>query len=635
MDQYRQILKKYWGYDDFRPLQGDIIKSVADGRDTLGLMPTGGGKSLTFQVPAMARDGICIVITPLIALMKDQVENLIKRGIKAMAIHSGMSGNEIAIAFDNALYGGYKFLYISPERLGTESFKERIAHFKVSILAIDEAHCISQWGYDFRPSYLKVAEIRELLPNVPVLALTATATPLVVDDIQERLLFNKKNVFQKSFERSNVIYVVRQTENKEEQLLNMLSVIPGSSIIYVRNRKQTKEIAQLLTDKGISADYFHAGLDHTMRDERQKRWTTNQTRVMVATNAFGMGIDKPDVRLVIHIQAPDSLEAYFQEAGRAGRDEKKAYAVLLWSNHDKGKLNKQVTTSFPEKDVIKRVYEALGNFFQLAAGAGQFMTYDFNIARFCQAYGFNITTVFNSLKILERAGYLEFTEDLNMPSKVHFLMQRDDLYKYQVANADVDAFIKLLLRSYTGLFTEYVAINEDLLAQRAGTNRDTIYKYLSRLNHSRVISYIPQRKGPQVIYTQPREDVRYLSISKQVYDERLDRYRLQVEAVIHYATSLHICRSRLLLHYFGQNQTNDCGRCDVCIEKKKKGLTEETFQTTEQQIKEILTASPVDYQSLVKKIKGKEEEAEKVIRWLEDVELIATNEEGLLEWIAE
>lgn len=633
IEQFKKILKQYWGYDDFRALQGEIIQSVASGNDTLALMPTGGGKSLTFQVPAMALDGICIVVTPLIALMKDQVANLTRRGIKAMAIHSGMHSNEIAIAFDNALFGGYKFLYISPERLGTTFFKERIQQFKVSILAVDEAHCISQWGYDFRPSYLKVAEIRELLPNVPVLALTATATPLVVDDIQDRLLFSRPNVFRKSFERTNVIYVVRQTEKKEEQLLNMLSAVAGSCIVYVRNRKQTKEIALMLNQQGISADFFHAGLDHTLRDERQQRWNQNITRVMVATNAFGMGIDKPDVRLVVHMEAPDSLEAYFQEAGRAGRDEKKAYAVLLWSNHDKTRLNRQVTTSFPEPDVIKRVYEALGNFFQLAVGAGFLMSYDFNMAQFCHAYGFNMVTVLSSLRILERAGYIEFSEDMNMPSRIHFLMQRDELYKYQVANAEVDAFIKLLLRSFTGLFTEYAPISEDLLALRTGTNRNTVYQYLSKLNHSRVISYIPQRKGPQIIFSQPREDLRYVSLSKEVYADRVQKYRLQVDAVIHYATSGHICRSKLLMHYFGQNEAQACGRCDVCLDKKKTGLTDQTFKTIEEKVKSLLEIKPLEYPDLIKQLNLPQNDTEKVIQWLEDAELIATNEDGLMEWI--
>jgi ATP-dependent DNA helicase RecQ len=633
IEQFKKILKQYWGYDDFRALQGEIIQSVASGNDTLALMPTGGGKSLTFQVPAMALDGICIVVTPLIALMKDQVANLTRRGIKAMAIHSGMHSNEIAIAFDNALFGGYKFLYISPERLGTTFFKERIQQFKVSILAVDEAHCISQWGYDFRPSYLKVAEIRELLPNVPVLALTATATPQVVDDIQDRLLFSRPNVFRKSFERTNVIYVVRQTEKKEEQLLNMLSAVAGSCIVYVRNRKQTKEIALMLNQQGISADFFHAGLDHTLRDERQQRWTQNRTRVMVATNAFGMGIDKPDVRLVVHMEAPDSLEAYFQEAGRAGRDEKKAYAVLLWSNHNKTQLNRQVTTTFPEPEVIKRVYEALGNFFQLAVGAGFLMSYDFNMAQFCHAYGFNMVTVLSSLRILERAGYIEFSEDMNMPSRIHFLMQRDELYKYQVANAEVDAFIKLLLRSFTGLFTEYAPISEDLLALRTGTNRNTVYQYLSKLNHSRVISYIPQRKGPQIIFSQPREDLRYVSLSKEVYADRVQKYRIQVDAVIHYATSGHICRSKLLMHYFGQNEAPDCGRCDVCLDKKKTGLTDKTFKDIEEKIKSLLAIKPLEYPDLIKQLNLPQTDTEKVIQWLEDAELIATNEDGLMEWI--
>ncbi|MBN2744409.1 MAG: RecQ family ATP-dependent DNA helicase [Marinilabiliaceae bacterium] len=633
MDKFKQILKQYWGYNDFRPLQGDIIQSIASGNDTLGLMPTGGGKSLTFQVPGMVLDGICIVITPLIALMKDQVTNLSRRGIKALAIHSGMQSKEVAIAFDNALFGGYKFLYISPERAASPFFRERVTQLNISILAIDEAHCISQWGYDFRPSYLKLAELREIIPHVPVLALTATATPQVVDDIQDKLRFSRKNLFQKSFERSNVIYVVRHSEKKEEQLLNMLNAIPGSAIVYARNRKQTKEIAQMLLQQGISADYFHAGLDHDLRDERQKRWTLNQTRVMVATNAFGMGIDKPDVRLVVHMQAPDSLEAYFQEAGRAGRDSLKAYAVLLWSPNDKTNLNRQVSTAFPELDTVRRVYEALGNFFQIAVGSGSGTIHDFNMAAFCHNYHLSISNTLSSLRILERAGYLEFTEDINLPSRIIFLLQRDELYKFQVANADLDAFIKLLLRSYTGLFTEYAAIDENLMAQRTASSFDTIYQYLKRLNQARVIHYIPRRKGPQITYSQPREDLRHLTFSKAIYADRLNIYRQQVDSVILYATTTHTCRSRLLLHYFGEKNTTDCGRCDVCIDKKKTGLPDSQFKSIQQSIRQLLTQTPLTYPDLVHALNIPSPDVEKVIRWLEDVDLIITNANNQLEWL--
>jgi ATP-dependent DNA helicase RecQ len=633
MERFRQVLKKYWGYDDFRPLQGDIIQSVASGRDTLGLMPTGGGKSLTFQVPAMLADGVCLVVTPLIALMKDQVENLQKRGIKAMAIHSGMGGNEMSVAFDNLVFGGYKFLYISPERLGTVQFREKLQHIKVSLIAVDEAHCISQWGYDFRPSYLKLAEIREFVPGIPVLALTATATPEVVDDIQERLLFKQKNVFRKSFERANVVYVVRRADDKDRQLLTMLSKVPGSAIVYVRNRKKTQEIAKFLLDNGVKADFFHAGLSHTMRDIRQKEWTSGSTRVMVATNAFGMGIDKPDVRLVVHMEAPDSLEAYFQEAGRAGRDEHRAYAVLLWSNIDKARLHRQLTQSFPEVELVRRIYDALGNFFQLAVGSGYLMCYDFNIGRFCAAYGFSAVSVFSSLKLLERAGYLEFSEDLDMPSRLMFLMQRDDLYKFQVSNANFDLFVKLMLRSYTGLFTDYVPIDEDVLAVRANTNRQVVYDFLKNLSRLKVIHYIPQRNGPQIVYSQPREESRYVVLSKEVYALRRANYEKRIEAVIDYASSGHVCRSRLLLNYFGQQQAPNCGHCDVCIERKKQNLSDDRFDELEQTIRKLLSEKPLLYNELITKVGGPAADAERVVRWLEDFDVLVTDENGCLAWL--
>lgn len=575
---YHQVLAKYWGYQDFRPLQEDIIRSAGEGNDTLGLMPTGGGKSLTFQVPALAHEGICLVVTPLIALMKDQVANLKQRGIKAVAIHSGLTRDELNVALDNCIFGGVKFLYLSPERLGTDLFIEKLQHLKVNLLAIDEAHCISQWGYDFRPSYLKVAEIRKEIPNTPVLALTATATPDVVTDIQEKLLFKKKNVFQKSFSRDNLAYVVRYSEDKEKQLVTILSRIKGSAVVYVRSRKKTGEYADLLNKGGISAKSYHAGMPQEVKDARQKAWTNGSVRVIVSTNAFGMGIDKPDVRVVIHMDAPDSLEAYFQEAGRAGRDGEKAFAVLLWSKNDEVRLKRSIATSFPEKEVIKRVYEALGNFFQVAMGSGFGMIYDFDMGRFCQAYKLNVLTVFNSLKILHRAGYVEFTEELEMPSKVHFIVQREELYRFQVANEAFDRFIKLLLRSYTGLFTEYVAINEELLAKRANITRQQVYQFLNKMNHVKVIKYIPQKKTPLITYLQAREDLRYLELSDEVYQNRKDKYEERVYSVIEYATTGHTCRSVLLLTYFGQQSAGNCGHCDVCSERKKTQLSVTAFR---------------------------------------------------------
>jgi ATP-dependent DNA helicase RecQ len=632
-NSYRDILKKYWGYDDFRPMQEDIICSVGNGHDTLGLLPTGGGKSITFQVPAMAKEGICLVVTPLIALMKDQVENLKQRGIKAYAIHSGLTYDEILTAFDNCIYGDIKFLYLSPERLSTELFLQKLQHLKVNILAIDEAHCISQWGYDFRPSYLKISSVREFLPEVPVLALTATATPQVVIDIQEQLHFKEKNVFQKSFERTNLAYVVRLAENKEDQLLRILSSVQGSAVVYVRNRKKTREYAELLQKNNISADFFHAGLAQKAKDTRQKLWKSGNCRVMVSTNAFGMGIDKPDVRVVVHMDAPDSLEAYFQEAGRAGRDEEKAYAVLLWSATDKAQLNRTVTTSFPEKDVIRRVYDALGNFFQIAVGSGEGQLLDFNIGRFCAAYGFNVLTVFNSLKILQRAGYLAFSEDVDIPSKVKVIMDNFELYKFQVANARLDPFIKVLLRSYTGLFTEYASIDEDELAKRLNVTRDDVYQALLALGRVKVIHYIPQRQTPLVNYLQRREEPRHLNLPPEVYSERKEQYRNRVDAVIEYATTAHICRSRLLLSYFGQKSSQNCGHCDVCVARKKSELSDIDFERIEQRIKKILSASPSTADKLVYEIGETPEKVWKVIHWLEEVDLIGENGDGSMEWL--
>ncbi|WP_462317689.1 RecQ family ATP-dependent DNA helicase [Marinilabilia sp.] len=632
-NRYLDILQQHWGFQTFRPLQEDIVSSVGEGYDTLALMPTGGGKSITFQVPALANEGLCLVVTPLIALMKDQVENLKRNGIKAAAIHSGLTYREIKVTYDNALFGGTKFLYVSPERLSTEFFLEKLPELNLNLIAVDEAHCISQWGYDFRPSYLKIAAIREIVPDVPILALTATATPRVVDDIMERLKFNNGKLFQKDFARPNLAYVVRPTENKEHQLLKILKSVPGSAVVYVRNRKKTKEYASLLQQNHISADYFHAGLNQETKNRRQDQWKKNQTRVIVATNAFGMGIDKPDVRLVVHMDAPDSLEAYFQEAGRAGRDGKKAFAVLLWSDHDRGKLNKQVKTSFPEPELIKRIYDALGNFFQLPVGSGFQMVFDFDMGKFCKAFSFNILQVFNSLKILQRAGYLTFTEELDIPSKVMFLMDGNDLYKFQVANAPLDPYIKVLLRSYTGLFTEYAAINEDSLAKKMNTDKDSLYQALSKLSKSGVIHYIPRRRTPLITFTQSREELKFVKLPKEVYAERKQRYQEQVESVIAYGSSDHICRSRFLLNYFGQKKTENCGMCDVCLSRKKTGLDDQTFKNIEDQIKERLMHHPALPETLSDQLKFDHQKIMQVLQWLEDHEIIGETNTGELEWL--
>lgn len=564
---YKEILKQYWGYDHFRDLQEEIITSIGEGKDTLGLMPTGGGKSITFQVPALAKDGLCLVVTPLIALMKDQVQNLRKRGIKALAIYSGMTRQEIIIALENCIFGNYKFLYISPERLDTEIFRAKLPKIKVSMITVDESHCISQWGYDFRPAYLKIADIRQLLPDVPVLALTATATPQVVKDIQERLHFKQENVFSMSFERKNLAYIVRKTENKTGELLHILHSIPGSAIIYVRNRRRTKEITELLNNEGITADFYHAGLDNATKDIRQHRWQTGESRVMVSTNAFGMGIDKPDVRLVVHLDLPDSLEAYFQEAGRAGRDGAKAYAVILYSKSDKTTLNKRIPDTFPDKDYIIQVYEHLQYYYQMAMGDGQDCVREFNIEDFCRKFKYFPVPVDSALKILTQAGYLEYTDEQDNASRLLFTVHRDELYKLHGLGEDADKLIQVTLRSYTGLFTDYTFINENSLAVRSGLSHAQVYDIFIRLSKLRIIDYIPQKKTPYIIYTRERVDSAQLHISQSVYEERKERYKKRIQAMIDYVTTDTVCRSRMLLHYFGEKNEHNCGVCDTCLSR--------------------------------------------------------------------
>ncbi len=631
MNQYLKVLQQYWGFDGFRAMQDQIVQSIGEGKDTLGLLPTGGGKSITFQVPAMVKEGVCLVVTPLVALMKDQVVNLKKRGIKAVAVYSGLSKEEINIAYDNCIFGDYKFLYLSPERLSTPLFLEKLVHFKVSMIVVDEAHCISQWGYDFRPSYLKIAELREELPGVPVLALTATATPKTVEDIQERLLFQQKNIVQKGFERENLAYIVRETEDKLNQLVKIVKSVNGCTVVFVRNRKKTKEYTIWLRENGITAHNYHAGLTQESKDQRQKDWMEDKVQVIVCTNAFGMGIDKPDVRLVVHMDAPDSIEAYFQEAGRAGRDGKKAYAVLLWSSADKIRLKKNVTVSFPEKEVVFRVYDALGNFFQIASGHGCDLLYDFDIVAFCSAYHFNLLTVFNSLKILQRAGYIEYEEEVNMPSRVHFLAQKMDLYRFQVENEKFDGFIKLLLRSYTGFFTEYVAVNEQLLAKRANVNIQLVYQYLNKLNHLKIIHYIPQKKTPIIRYVQSREEVRYMKLADEVYKDRKKDLEYRVSSIIDYCEYTHVCRSKFLLGYFGQKNSKNCGVCDVCIEKKKRGIDSEIANKYEGKISELLK-KPMDLSQLEQEMKAGQKEWIEVFNWMADNQVIYLNDND--KWLA-
>ncbi len=631
MDIYQEILKKYWGFEHFRPLQDEIVKSVGNGHDTLGLMPTGGGKSITFQVPVMAKDGIGIVVTPLIALMRDQVENLKARNIKAIALHSGLTKREIEIALDNCLFGDYKFLYISPERINTPLFQSRLDKLPINLMVVDEAHCISQWGYDFRPSYLKIATLRDHHPEIPCLALTATATPEVVEDIQEKLRFKEKNVLRKSFERKNLIYLVRNVENKTGYLINSLKRMNGSGIIYVRNRKKTKEISTVLNKNGIVADNYHAGLKPETRNEKQENWMNDNCRIMVSTNAFGMGIDKQDVRFVIHVDLPDNIESYFQEAGRAGRDEKKAYAVLLFNKSDRKNAELRIKNQFPEISKMKKIYQALGNYLKIPVGGGKNLGYDFDMMKFTATYKFSPVITLNSLKFLEKEGYIELTDEFNNASRIHFLVNRDDLYKFQVSNAAFDAFIKLLLRSYTGLFSDYVKIDENLLASRAHTNFQTIYDYLSKLQKFKVIHYIPRKNNPLIIYTEERLDEKNLRISKANYEERRKQYEKRLNAMLNYAEGEDQCHSQLLLSYFGEKKPPKCGECDVCRKNELNHVGKEELSAMKKAIQTYLeqnrTAGVEEIMSL---FETKKEKALQVINWMLDNAYIYYNQQKRL-----
>ncbi|WP_302798786.1 RecQ family ATP-dependent DNA helicase [Parabacteroides goldsteinii] len=630
MDVYHKILEKYWGYPAFRPLQEDIIHSVCEGKDTLGLMPTGGGKSITFQVPALAMEGICIVVTPLIALMKDQVDNLRRLGIKATAVYSGMTRQEIIAQLENCIFGDYKFLYVSPERLGTDIFKSKLQAMNICLLVIDESHCISQWGYDFRPSYLSIADIREELPGVPVLALTATATPEVVNDIQERLHFREKNVFRKSFVRKNLSYIVRQTEDKINSLIYILGKVPGTAIVYVRNRKRTKEIAVLLQQAGISADFFHAGLNRDDKNLRQSRWKNNECRVIVSTNAFGMGIDKPDVRLVVHMDMPGSLEEYYQEAGRAGRDEQRAYAVALCSNIDCTKLKKRLADEFPDRDFISRVYDALGNYYQIAMGFGLDTVHDFSLVDFCTAYKFSHLQAHHALKILELAGYIEYTEEQENASRLVFTATRDELYKYLHQDKKTDEVIQTILRSYTGLFSDYVYINEGLISTRTGLSQQEIYEVLVRLSKYRIVNYIPHKKTPLIIYTRTREEIKYLSIPRSAYEERKERFESRINRVMEYINENRICRSRMLISYFGEKGTSDCGCCDVCLAKNDSGLNNHTFNTIRDALQKALTDGPQEAKKLTENLPFPADKIITVIRYLADHDEHFSLEDGII-----
>ena len=605
---YQSILKRYWGYDDFRGIQREIIESIGSGHNTLGLMPTGGGKSITFQVPALAKEGVCIVITPLIALMKDQVYNLRKRGIHAAAIFSGMSHDDILTTLENAIFGAIKILYVSPERLSSELFRAKLRHMKVSFITVDEAHCISQWGYDFRPSYLEIADIRHELPGIPVLALTATATPTVVKDICDKLkshLDPKEEpfrIFRMSFARSNLAYIVREAADKHDELIHILNNVEGTAIVYVRSRRRTKEVSDLLNESGISATFYHAGLDNTVKDDRQKAWQSDQVRVMVATNAFGMGIDKPDVRVVIHIDCPDSIEAYFQEAGRGGRDGQKSYAVLLFNDNDQRKLIKRISDTFPEKDYVRKVYDHLAYYYQVATGSGYNSMFEFNIDDFCHRFRHFPIQVHSALKILNRAGYIEYIEEQDTQARIMFCLTRDQLYRLKHTDADEERIITTLLRNYGGLFVDYCFIDEGFIAHETSLTKPQLYLTLKGLEQKRILNFIPQKRTPYIRYMQRREDSEHLLFPPDVYDHLKKRYEERIHAIIAYTKAEKQCRSRLLLHYFGEEDSDDCGMCDICLSKNKTLTNREAEKEAERQILQLLSDQQSHHVTQLRKI---------------------------------
>lgn len=622
------ILKRYWGYDSFRPLQEDIINSVLLGNDTLALLPTGGGKSICFQVPAMCKEGLCLVVTPLVALMTDQVENLKKHGILAVEMHSGMHPREIEMAFEKCADGRAKFLYLSPERLETRKFREMLRGINVSLIAVDEAHCISQWGYDFRPPYLRIAEVRSIFPEVPVLALTATAVPRVVDDIQLKLEFQKKNVFSKSFVRKNLAYVVSREDDKTKKLLRICNGVNGCGIIYVRNRRLTKEIAELLIRNGVSASFYHAGLEPGLRLSRQHDWMEGRTRIIVATNAFGMGIDKPNVRLVVHLDLPDTLEAYYQEAGRVGRDGQKSYAVMLFNEHDIVNSRNYLELAWPNPATVRQVYLALGNFLQLPVGAGKDVSFDFDLEKYSSTYKFKPVTAYNSLKILERDGYITMNDVWDDPSRIFFICSKEDLYKYQIENTEADKVLRIILRSYSGVFTDFTHISENEIARRSGIDSPKVNELLIKMQKKGIIEYLPHKNTPQLIFNTERLNPDDISLSKTFYSQRKKEAFAMLESIIRYTTSENECRSRMLVSYFGEKKSENCEVCDICLKRKRKEISEKQSKNIENNIITILSGGIYSITDIVHKLSPvKENEVLAILRSLIEDGLIQTEGE--------
>lgn len=629
----QEILKQYWGYDSFRSKQEDAIHSILDAKDTLTLLPTGGGKSICFQVPALMMEGICVVISPLIALMNDQVTALKAKNIRALAITSGMSFSELDIALDNCIYGNYKFLYLSPERLESDMVQQRLKKMNINLIAVDEAHCISEWGYNFRPSYLKIAEIREIT-TAPIIALTATATPLVVKDIQEKLKFDNENVISTSFYRDELSYVVLKQDDKDSKLIQILNRVKGTSIIYCRTRKETKRIHLLLSEYGITSHYYHAGLDVLERASKQKQWQLNHVRVMVATNAFGMGIDKNDVRLVIHNHLPFSLEAYFQEAGRAGRDRKLAYSILLYNDLDIHNLKKQINDHYPEIEIVRNVYQQIANFLGIAIGDGKHQEFPFHINEFCERYNLNQLQTYNALKLLEKEDYIKLSEAIHQPSRLFIKVTHTELYQFQIANKQYDILLKILLRSYGSLFDNFTKIQENIIAKRAQLSTQEVKDFLTNLKQMDILDYIPQNSNPKLLMLKTRVDSKYISLSKETLETRKANEEAKAASVIQYASNQYQCRSHVLQNYFGEEDNKRCGKCDVCLERNKLNINDQEFEAIMLAIQNLISQNPMHVDDIIMAIvEYREDKMVSVLQFLSDNGQIAMNDEQKLYWI--